>query len=318
MFLIICHNALISFVIHTRAYAKGMCPMDENNWLTKQFEENRPHLRAVAYRMLGSLSEADDAVQESWLRLNRSGMSGDDNIGGWLTTVVSRVCLDILRSRKSRREESMEAYVEEKVVNWDYSGDPEQETLLADSVGLALLVVLGTLNSLERITFVLHDIFAVPFIEIASIVGRSEAAARQLASRARRRVRGAETSPRADLALQKALVDAFLIAARTGDFDALLSVLDPNVVLREDRASVSDNDSAEVHGAYAVAKKVMRGRAKAARPILVNGTVGVVVAPRGRILLVLIPTIAHGRIAGIDVITDPTRLQKLNLAVLCI
>jgi len=292
--------------------------MDEHNWLAEQFEASRAHLQAVAYRMLGSLSEADDAVQESWFRLSRSDMSGVENIGGWLTTVVSRVCLDMLRSRKARREESIEAYATKQVMDREAGGDPEHEALLADSVGLALLVVLGNLNPVERITFVLHDIFAVPFVEIAPIVGRTEAAARQLASRARRRVQGAETSPGADLSVQRALVDSFLAAARTGDFDALLAVLDPDVVLRDDRAAVSKDASSEVRGARAVAKKVMFGRAQAARPALVNGAVGIVVAPRGRLLLVLVLTFAHGKIVGIDQVADPTRVQQLDLAVLSV
>lgn len=292
--------------------------MDEHNWLAEQFEASRAHLQAVAYRMLGSLSEADDAVQESWFRLSRSDMSGVENIGGWLTTVVSRVCLDMLRSRKARREESIEAYATKQVMDREAGGDPEHEALLADSVGLALLVVLGNLNPVERITFVLHDIFAVPFVEIAPIVGRTEAAARQLASRARRRVQGAETSPGADLSVQRALVDSFLAAARTGDFDALLAVLDPDVVLRDDRAAVSKDASSEVRGARAVAKKVMFGRAQAARPALVNGAVGIVVAPRGRLLLVLVLAFAHGKIVGIDQVADPTRVQQLDLAVLSV
>jgi RNA polymerase sigma-70 factor (ECF subfamily) len=290
--------------------------MGENNGLADQFEANRAHLRAVAYRMLGSLSEADDAVQESWFRLSRSDMSGVENIGGWLTTVVSRVCLDILRSRKARREESMEAYATERAMDREAGGDPEHEALLADSVGLALQVVLDTLNPDERIAFVLHDIFAVSYAEIAPIVGRSEAAARQLASRARRRIQGAKASPGADFGVQRALVDSFLAAARTGDFDALLAVLDPDVVLRYDRATGYENASNEVRGARAVAKQVMWGRARAARPTLVNGDVGVVVAPRGQLLLVLVLAFAHGKIAGIDVVSDPAHVEQLDLAVL--
>src|SRR6202140_3553498 len=206
--------------------------MDEHDWLGKQFEAERTHLWAVSYRMLGDLSEADDAVQESWLRLSRSDTSGVENLGGWLTTVVARICLDMLRSRNSRREESLEEAVSESIESREEGIDPEQEVLLADSVGLALLVVLDTLNPAEPLAFVLHDIFAMPFDEIAPIVERSETATRQLASRARRRVRGAETAKPADLERQRAVVDAFLAASRTGNFEALLTMLDPDVVFR--------------------------------------------------------------------------------------
>ena len=233
--------------------------MDEHDWLAERFEANRTHLRAVAYRMLGSLSEADDAVQEAWLRLSRSDTSGVENLGGWLTTVVARVCLDMLRSRKSRREEPLGAHVPEPIVSREDGIDPEHEALLADSVGLALLVVLETLAPAERLAFVLHDMFAVPFDEIAPIVGRSPAAARQLASRARRRVQGAATAPDADLTRQREVVDAFLAASRGGDFDALLAVLDPDVVLRADRAAVQAGASREVRGAAAVAEHASRG-----------------------------------------------------------
>src|SRR5436190_4187469 len=212
--------------------------MDEHDWLAEQFEAERPHLRAVAYRMLGSLSEADDAVQDSSLHLSRSNTSGVENLGGWLTTVVARVCLDMLRSRNSRREEPLRAHVPDLIVSREGGIDPEHEALLADSVGLALLVVLDTLNPAERLAFVLHDLFAVPFEEIAPIVGRSATAARQLASRARRRVQGAATVPDADLSRQRQVVDAFLAASRTGDLGALLAVLDPDVVLRLDRGAV--------------------------------------------------------------------------------
>jgi RNA polymerase sigma factor (sigma-70 family) len=278
--------------------------MDEHDFLAEQFEENRTHLRAVAYRMLGSLGEAEDAVQEAWLRLSRSDTSGIENLGGWLTTVVGRVCLDMLRSRRSRREERQGGI------------DPEHEALLSDSVGLALLVVLETLSPAERLAFVLHDMFAVPFGEIAPIVGRSPAASRQLASRARRRVRGAATVPDADLNRQREVVDAFLAAARGGDFDALVAVLDPDVVLRSDRGAVPAGASREVRGAPAVARRAAKERARAARPALVNGAVGVVVAPRGRLLMVLGFTIRGGKIVEIDAIADPARLRKLDLAVL--
>jgi len=290
--------------------------MDEHDFLAEQFEENRTHLRAVAYRMLGSLSEAEDAVQEAWLRLSRSDTGGVENLGGWLTTVVGRVCLDMLRSRRSRREEPLGARFPDPIVGRQGGIDPEYEALLSDSVGLALLAVLETLSPAERLAFVLHDMFAVPFDEIATIVDRSPAASRQLASRARRRVRGAVTSPDADLARQREVVDAFLAAARGGDFDALVAVLDPDVVLRADREAVPAGASREVRGAPAVARRAAKGRARAARPALVNGAVGVVVAPRGRLLMVLGFTIRGGEIVEIDAIADSARLRKLDLAVL--
>ena len=290
--------------------------MDENDFLAEQFEENRTHLRAVAYRMLGSISEADDAVQEAWVRLSRTDTSGVENLGGWLTTVVGRVCLDILRSRRSRREEPLGARFSDPIVGRQSGTDPEHEALLSDSVGLALLVVLETLTPAERLAFVLHDMFAVPFDEIAPIVGRSPAASRQLASRARRRVRGAATVPDADLARQRVVVDAFLVAARGGDLDALVAVLDPEVVLRADHAAVPAGESREVRGAPAVARMAAKGRARAARPALVNGAVGVAVAPRGRLLMVLGFTTSGGKIVEIDVVADPGRLGQLDLAVL--
>ena len=290
--------------------------MNEYEWLAERFEANRPHLRAVAYRMLGSLSEADDAVQEAWLRLSRSGASGVENLGGWLTTIVARLCLDMLRSRKSRREESLDAHVPEPIVSHKGGTDPEHEALLADSVGLALLVVLETLAPAERLAFVLHDLFDLPFDEIAPIVERSPTAARQLASRARRRVQGAATVPNANLTRQREVVDAFLAAARGGDFNALLAVLDPDVVLRSDRAAVPVGAAREVRGAVAVAKRAGKGGARAAQPALVNGAVGVVVAPRGRLLMVLGFTITRGKIVEIDVIADPDRLRQLDLALL--
>ncbi|MGI8553321.1 MAG: RNA polymerase sigma factor SigJ [Dehalococcoidia bacterium] len=294
--------------------------MDEHEWLAEQFEANRTHLRAVAYRMLGSLSEADDAVQESWLRLSRSDTSGVENLGGWLTTVVARVCLDLLRSRKSRREEPLGTHVPEPIGSREDRTDPEQEALLADSVGLALLVVLETLAPAERLAFVLHDIFAVPFDEIAPIVGRSSTAARQLASRARRRVRGAATISDADRTRQREVVDAFLAASRAGDFEALLALLDPDVVLRADRAGASR----EVRGAATVAKQALAGAAArgtagrvwSAQPALVDGAVGIVVAPRGRLFVVLGLTITRGKIVAIDVVADPARLRRLDLAFL--
>ena len=294
--------------------------MEEHDWLVRRFEENRTHLRAVAYRMLGSSSEADDALQEAWLRLSRSDTSEVENLGGWLTTVVGRVCLDMLRSRRARREEPLGepagARVAQPVGSRADGIDPEQEALLADSVGLALHVVLETLAPAERLAFVLHDMFSVTFEEIAPIVGRSPTAARQLASRARRRVRGAAPSPDADLTHQREVVDAFLAAARGGDFEALVAVLDPDVVLRADRAAVDVVASREVRGAPAVARMAAKGRARAARPALVNGAVGVVVAPRGRLLMVLGFTIRGSKIVGIDAIADPARLDRLDLVVL--
>ena len=289
--------------------------MDEHDWLAEQFEANRTHLRAVAYRMLGDLTEADDAVQESWLHLSRSDTSGVKNLGGWLTTVVARVCLDMLRSRNSRREEPLEADIPEPIMSREDGIDPEDEALLADSVGLALLVVLDTLNPAERLAFVLHDLFAVPFDEIAPIVGRSATAARQLASRARRRMRGAATVPDADLTRSREVVDAFLAASRGGDFDALLAVLDPDVVVRADRAAVSVGASREVRGAPAVAKQ-FSGRARGAQPALVNGAVGAVWAPGGRPRVVFGFTIMGGKIVAIDLVADPERLRQLDLELL--
>jgi RNA polymerase sigma-70 factor, ECF subfamily len=292
--------------------------MDENEWLAERFEEHRTHLRAVSYRMLGSLSEADDAVQEAWLRLSRSDTSGVENLGGWLTTVVARVCLNMLRSRKSRREEPLGVHMPDPVVSREDGADPEYEALLADSVGLALLVVLETLSPAERLAFVLHDMFAVPFDEIAPMVGRSPTAARQLASRARRRVRGAAPAPDADIARQRDVVDAFFAAARGGDFDALVAVLDPDVVLRSDGGAERPGATAVVHGARAVAERaLMFARLSPfVRPALVNGVAGVVVAPRGEPFSVMAFTVTGGKIVAIDGLADPTRLRELDLAVL--
>src|SRR5437667_5714888 len=258
--------------------------VDERDWLAERFEENRPHLRAVAYRMLGSASEADDAVQESWLRLSRAGTDGVENLGGWLTTIVARVSLNMLRSRTLRREEPIDAPVTGQQAAEPAGGtDPEHEAVLADSVGLALLVVLDTLPPAERLAFVLHDMFAVPFEEIAPIVGRSATAARQLASRARRRVQGAETVPDPDRARQREVVDAFFAAARRGDFEALVAVLDPEVVLHADRTAAYAGTTLETRGAATVARGALAfsARARFAQPALVNGAVGIVVAPRG-------------------------------------
>ena len=292
--------------------------MDEREWMTDQFEANRTHLRAVAYRMLGSVSEADDAVQESWLRLSRSNPAEINDLRAWLTTVVARVSLDMLRSRKSRGEEFLGPHVPEPIVSRADGVDPEHEALLADSVGLALLVVLETLAPPERLAFVLHDMFAVPFDEIAPLVERSPAATRQLASRARRRVRGAAPAPDADLTRQREVVDAFLAAARGGDLDALVAVLDPDVVLRVDRGAVPRGASREVRGAQAVMEeaRTFAPLVASARPALVNGAAGVVVAPRGRPLAVAGFTIAHGRIVEIDLLADPARLRNLDLTVL--
>src|SRR5215211_7707288 len=292
--------------------------MDEHDFLAEQFEENRTHLRAVAYRMLGSISEADDALQEAWLRLSRSCTSGVENLGGWLTTVVARICLDMLRSRSSKREEPLGVRVPEPIVSREGGIDPEHEALLADSVGLALLVVLETLSPAERLAFVLHDMFGVPFEEIASIVGRSPGAARQLASRARRRVRGAAISADAGLACQREAVDAFLAASREGDFEALLAVLDPDVVLRIDGGVVRAGLSREVRGVRAVAEQTLTFSRLSpfVRPALVNGAAGVVVAPRGRPFAVMGFTVRRGKIVEIDVLADPARLRQLDLAVL--
>jgi RNA polymerase sigma factor (sigma-70 family) len=269
--------------------------MDEHDWLAARFDEHRAHLRAVAYRRLGEPSEADDAVQESWLRLSRSDISGVAKLGGWLTTVVARVCLDLLRARKARREEPLGAHVPEPIVSRVDRTDPEQEALLADSVGLALLVVLETLSLAERLAFVLHDIFAVPFDEIAAIVDRSPSAARQLAGRGRRRVQGATTSPDADLTCRREVVDAFLVAARDGDFGALLAVLDPDVVLRADLDATPSGASREVRDALAVAEGTLTfsGRARFARPALVKGAAGVVVAADRRPIAVMGFTVAR-------------------------
>jgi RNA polymerase sigma-70 factor (ECF subfamily) len=287
---------------------------DDQEWLAERFEEQRAHLRAVAYRMLGSLAEADDAVQDTWLRVSRSGADDVENLGGWMTTIVARVCLNVLRSRAVRREESLGVDLPDAV-----AAQPEEEALLADSVGLALLVVLETLTPAERLAFVLHDTFAVPFDEIAPIVGRSPAAARQLASRARRRLRGGAAPAGADIARQREVVDAFLAAARGGDFDALLAVLDPDVVFRVDATTAGPGGAAiEIRGARAVAKNALAFSARGpfTRPILVDGNVGVVLAPGGRLLGVGRLTILDGRITEVDLIGDPARLARLGLAIL--
>ncbi|MGH2668800.1 MAG: sigma-70 family RNA polymerase sigma factor [bacterium] len=283
--------------------------MPDKDWLAERFEENRRHLRAVAYRMLGSGTEADDAVQESWLRLSRSDTSEVENLGGWLTTVVARVSLDMLRSRKSRREEPLEGLANEPAAR-EIGIDPEHEALLADSVGPALLVVLDALAPAERLAFVLHDMFAFPFDEIAPIVGRSPEAARQLASRARRRVQGVPSAPDVDIVRQREIVDAFLAASRKGDFDALLAVLDPGVVLRADAAAVAMGASEAVHGAAAVAES-FAGRARAARPALVGGVPGLVWSQGGLPQVAFNFDVRDGRIVAIDLVADAERLGEL-------
>jgi RNA polymerase sigma factor (sigma-70 family) len=285
----------------------------EHDWLADRFEENRTHLRAVAYRMLGSTSEADDAVQEAWLHLSRADTSGVRNLGGWLTTVVARVCLDMLRSRRSRREEPLPEPLPEPVVSPAEPVDPEHEAVLADSVGLALLVVLETLAPAERIAFVLHDMFTVPFEEIAPIVGRTPAAARQLASRARRRVQATGEVPGTDAARRREVVSAFLAASRNGDFEALLALLDPDVVVRADEASVKVGAEKEVRGAAAAAG-FFSGRAQAAQLALVDGQAGAVWASGGRPRAVFDFTIAAGRIVEIEILMDPAVLQQLDVA----
>ncbi|MCF3148445.1 RNA polymerase sigma factor SigJ [Streptomyces platensis] len=291
--------------------------MNDHEWLAERFEENRSRLRAVAYRMLGSLSEADDAVQEAWLRLSRTGGDEVQNLGGWLTTVVGRVCLDQLRMRKARREDSLEVHVPEPVVSRPDTVDPEQEALLADSVGLALLVVLETLTPAERLAFVLHDMFAVPFDEVAPLVDRTPAAARQLASRARRRVQGAP-APDTDLERQREVVDAFLAASRGGDFEGLLAVLDPDVVLRADAGGAPDGLSKLVRGARAVVEQALTFSrfAAFARPALVNGAPGLVTAQGGQPLAVMGFTLAHGKIIEINILADLARLSRLDLSIL--
>ncbi len=289
--------------------------MDVGEWLAERFEENRTHLRAVAYQMLGSLSEADDAVQEAWLRLSRTDAGDIENLGGWLATVVARVCLDMLRSRKSRREEPLGPHLPEPIVSGEDGIDPEHEALLADSVGLALQVVLQTLDPAERLAFVLHDMFAVPFDVIALIVERSPTAARQLASRARRRVQGVAV-PDADLSRQREVADAFLAASRDGDFQALLEVLDPDVVLRADRGAVPSGALVEIHGARPVAEQALAFARLAgfARPVLVNGAPGIIASlPDGRPMSVMGFTVARGKIVEIDILADPARLRQLDL-----
>ncbi|OZM77028.1 sigma-70 family RNA polymerase sigma factor [Pseudonocardia sp. MH-G8] len=289
--------------------------MVERDWLTDRFEAHRTHLRSVAYRVLGSHAEADDAVQEAWLRLARSDSGQVENLGGWLTTIVARVSLDMLRSRTSRREELHSAHSPDLDINADGGTGPEHEVLLVDAVGSALLVVLDTLTPAERLAFVLHDLFAVPFEEIAPIVDRSRAAARQLASRARRRVRGATPGAENDLSRQRAMVEAFLAASRDGDFTALMSLLGPDVVLSSDAAAVRAGASEEARGVAAVAT-VFAGRAKAARLALVDGAAGAVWGPAGQPRVVFEFTTSGGKIVRIDILADPEYLAEVELSIL--
>jgi RNA polymerase sigma factor (sigma-70 family) len=292
--------------------------MDDQEWLAERFERQRSRLRAVAYRMLGSVSEADDAVQETWLRLSRTGASEVENLAGWLTTVVARVSLNMLRSRQSRREEPLGVHVPEPIVDRVDGTDPEHEALLADSVGLALLVVLETLTPAERLAFVLHDMFGVPFEQIAPIVERSPGAARQLASRARRRVQGEAVVPDTDLDRQREVVDAFMAAARDGDFGALVAVLDPDVVVRADAGAVPVGASRVVRGAEAVARAALSyaDAGQLVQPALINGVAGAVTIRRGRAVSVGAFTVRGGKIVAIDILADPARLRGLDLTVL--
>jgi RNA polymerase sigma-70 factor, ECF subfamily len=288
--------------------------MDEHERAAERFEAHRTHLRAVAYRLLGRLDEADDAVQETWLRYRSADVSRVKNLGGWLTTAVARVCLNMLRARTLRGEEPFGVHVPDPIVTREGSDDPEHEVLLADAVGLALQVILDTLAPAERLAFVLHDVFAVPFDEIAPLLGRSAMAARQLASRARRRVQGTAPPPDADLRQQRAVVDAFFAAAREGDFDALLAVLDPKVVVHADWGATPAGASQEVHGAREVAEQalVYARLAPFARPALVNGAAGIIAAPGGQLFAVMGFTVRHGKIVAIDILADPVRLRQLD------
>jgi RNA polymerase sigma-70 factor (ECF subfamily) len=292
--------------------------MDERDWLAERFEEHRSRLRGVAYRMLGSVSEADDAVQEAWVRLSRSDAAAIDDLGAWLTTVVGRVSLNMLRSRRTRREEPMSVHVPEPIVDRADGTDPEHEALLADSVGLALLVVLETLSPAERLAFVLHDIFAVPFDQIAPIVDRSPEATRQLASRGRRRVQSESAVPDADLDTQREVVDAFLAAARDGDFEALVAVLDPDIVLRADGGGLPGVASREVRGAETVASQAINFSRLdlQIRPALVNGAAGAVTMRDGRPFSVTGFTIRGRKIVEMDILADPARLDELDLTFL--
>jgi RNA polymerase sigma-70 factor (ECF subfamily) len=288
--------------------------MDERDWLTQGFERHRSHLRGVAYRMLGSVTEADDALQEAWVRICDQDSGTVENMQAWLTTVVGRVCLNMLRARRARREDLSDVHVPDPIVSLGQSGDPEQEALVAESVGLALLVVLDTLSPPERLAFVLHDVFAVPFADIATVLNRSEAAAQQLASRARRRVQG-RPEPDRDLRRQREVVDAFFTASRDGDFDALVAILDPDVELRIDGGTLREEASFLLRGADAVAAHTSTYSKlyPFVTPALVNGAAGAVVAPRGRLFSVMAFTVTHGKITQIDALVDPERLAQLAL-----
>ncbi|MGW4891222.1 sigma-70 family RNA polymerase sigma factor [Kitasatospora sp. NPDC004240] len=293
--------------------------MDEQLLLIERFEKDRGHLRAVAYRMLGSLSEADDALQEAWIRASRADLTGVENLGGWLTTVVGRVCLNMLRARRTRREESYDAAPAPDIPLGEESGaDPEEEALLADSVGVALLVVLDRLSPAERLSFVLHDMFAVPFDEIAELIERTPEATRQLASRARRRVKGGAPVPGPDLVRRRRVVDAFLAATRGGDFEALVSLLHPDVVLRADRLVVPTPEPITVRGARPVATGAMAAmaRARVTGVALLDGAVGLVMAPLGRVAVVLRFAIVDGLVTEIDVVAEPERLDRIEIAVI--
>jgi RNA polymerase sigma-70 factor, ECF subfamily len=292
--------------------------MTDSDWLARRFEEHRTRLRAVAYRMLGSLSEADDAVQEAWIRVSRSDTSEVENLAGWLTTIVARVALNMLRSRASRREQPMDGYVPEPIIDRVDGTDPEHEALLADSVGLAMLVVLETLGPAERLAFVLHDMFAVPFEEIATILDRTPESARQLASRARRRIQGAAPVPDADLDKQHQVVDAFLKASREGDFEALVAVLDPEVVLRADRGAVPAAVPRVVRGAEKVASQALMYRRLdlTLKPALINGAAGLVALKDGKPFSVIGFTVRGGKIVEMDILADRARLEQLDLTAL--
>ncbi len=292
--------------------------MESSNWLAERFEEHRSRLRSVAYRMLGSLSEADDAVQDAWERASRAGADDVENLGGWLTTIIARVCLNMLRTRNSRREDSLETLLPDPIVGTEAALQPEEEALLADSVGLALQVVIDTLSPAERLAFVLHDMFDLPFEEIGPMVGRTPQATRQLASRARRRIKGAEIAPpERDLARQRAVVNAFFAAGRAGDFDALVALLHPDVVLRADFSPGRPSRSAVFRGVEAVSGQArMANRAATVHPALVNGAAGAVVTVRGRPFAVMGFTVAEGKIVEIDAIGDPARVRRIAAAVL--
>jgi RNA polymerase sigma factor (sigma-70 family) len=301
-----CHIGTARFVVSE---------MNDRDWLAQRFEQERPQLRRIAYRMLGTLDEADDAVQEAWIRLNRTDQSTVENLGAWLTTVVGRVAIDMLRSRNARREDFVGSWLAEPIVYVDESATPEEEALISDGVGLALLAVLETLAPPERLAFVLHDMFAMPFDEISVIVGRSPAATRQLASRARRRVQGARAMPDVDLDEQRRVVDAFIAASREGDFDALITLLDPDVVLRVDAGPGSKLTQPPVHGAEAVASEAARwaGMAPQARPAIVNGVAGAIIGKPGRPFAVVAVTVVDGRIAEMDFVLDPAKLARIDM-----